>query len=368
MKFSKLIFPLLIILVLTFSIVMSITGSRASLASEQEYKDETIGKLSYFNYLPRIKITKVDILVGTEFELSLYFNPNDIKTYSSSKNTLGLRTEIINYEKNYEVILVNNSLESVLIEDLENEIRSYLDEDIENFGLYILDLKREKKLLINAREEFPPASISKLPSVILSLKEIQEGKITFEDTLPVKGNLKHSNADSIGRYENGTLLPINFFIDMAILESNNTAHYHLHDYLGGAGIVNERTNTELNASVFFLDPHIATAESVGNVLEGIYKNTILDEEYSNYLLNLMKNTVTDLRLAIPGGVPQGIEVANKVGFLYGGKEGSTYSDAAIVFGEKTDYVLVVLNKRAPVYPYGYEKIREISEIVYTFLN
>ncbi|MCA9380695.1 serine hydrolase [Candidatus Dojkabacteria bacterium] len=285
------------------------------------------------------------------------------------KEDIGITKETINTNNRVQVLILKDTkLRKIDFTNLEQDLNNFLGTEQSHFGIYLYDLNRNQALEINDNQTFPPASISKLPSVLLTLRDIDAGKYSFDTLVTVKDELKHTNWDTIGQYPAGTKLPLRTFIDAAILESNNSAHYHLHNLLGGLSVVNPRTQNELGAQTFFLDPHQATARSIGTVLIKLYKGEILSEELTDYMINLMKNTGSDLRLAIPGGVPNGVEVANKVGFLFGGIEGSTYSDSAIVYGEKTDYVLVVLNDKAPDYPYGYLKIKDISEIVYDYLN
>ncbi len=370
MKAKYLMFPITIFLILSLASASAIFYSRASFVNyRNEYNNnyssiKSLDFNSQYKYVINYQEYKAFSLVEYKSLLN-----NESITLDSGKGSIGTNELKNNINNKYELLVYKITLPLVNMSELEEELRNYLGNDfLENYGIYINDLKREQTLLMNAGVECPPASISKLPSVILTLKDIQEGKINFDTTLKVQNKLKHSVTDTIGQHPEGTELPFKLFIDMAILESNNSAHYHLHDYLGGAGVVNNRTQQELKAGTFFLDPHIATAESVGKVLLGIYENTILDKEHSDYLINLMKTTAPGLRDGIPGGVPSGIEVANKVGFLFGGKEGDTYADSAIVYGEKTDYILVVLNNRAEPFPLGYIKIRDLSEIVYNKLN
>lgn len=50
-------------------------------------------------------------------------------------------------------------------------------------------------------------------------------------------------------------------------------------------------------------------------------------------------------------------MANEVGYLFGGCEGGIYNDSGVVFGNNTDYVLVVLNNSAPPFPQGSQMMK-----------
>jgi beta-lactamase class A len=239
-----------------------------------------------------------------------------------------------------------------------------------HYGIYIYDPLRNQTLKINEGKDMPPASISKLPSVILALRDVDAGKYTLDTKFPVKNSLKHTYVDSIGVYPEGTMLPLRQYLTAAIHESNNTAHYHIHDeVLGGMENVVPRTDSELKARIY-LNPHVATADGIATLLKGIYSKTYLSESSTAFILDLMEHTLSSLRTGIPAGIPanSNIKVADKVGFLFGGKEGDVYSDASIVYGLHTDYILVVLNDQAPPYPQGAQIIKQISQLVYSYMD
>ena len=77
------------------------------------------------------------------------------------------------------------------------------------------------------------------------------------------------------------------------------------------------------------------------------------------MLNLL--LAQERRYKIPAGLPSGVKSGNKTG-----ETDSYQHDAAIVYGKKTDYVIVVF---AQVGEYtGIIGIKEISGMVYERLN
>ena len=103
----------------------------------------------------------------------------------------------------------------------------------------------------------------------------------------------------------------------------------------------------------------SSAKDIGKLLEKIYNNTAVSKTYSKQMLNLMLKQ--QRRWKIPAGLPSGVKVANKTG-----ETDSYQHDAAIVFGKKTDYVIVVFS-RAGEYS-GINGIKKISRMVYDYLN
>jgi beta-lactamase class A len=244
-------------------------------------------------------------------------------------------------------------------------INNYLGDRKDNYGIYLYDFQRDQEFGLNAKKIFPPASISKLPAALLTLRDIDAGKRNYSDTYPIQQQYKHGSEDPLARLVNGTHITVREYLERLILESNNTAQYHLRGLLGGSyEALNPRTEKELRAKPFYENPHIASPRAIGTALRDVYTRTSLSDKSAKFLLNLMQSTPPDLRLAIPSSVPTGTKVANKVGFLFGGREGDVYNDAAIVYGPKTDYVLVVLNNSAPAYPRGAFIVRDIAKLVY----
>lgn len=77
------------------------------------------------------------------------------------------------------------------------------------------------------------------------------------------------------------------------------------------------------------------------------------------MLNLLLNQ--ECRYKIPAGLPSGVKSGNKTGEI-----DNYQHDAAIVYGKKTDYVIVIFSM-ANEYM-GINGIKEISSIVYNYLN
>ncbi len=106
-----------------------------------------------------------------------------------------------------------------------------------------------------------------------------------------------------------------------------------------------------------------TVEDCAALLEAIYNGTCVSEEASEAMLDLLLQQ--DVTTKIPAGVPDGISVANKTG-----DTDEESHDVAIVFGEKTNYILCVMSTGVDEMGAGNAGIlvKEISTLVYEFLN
>ncbi|MCC8138618.1 MAG: class A beta-lactamase-related serine hydrolase [Clostridiales bacterium] len=106
-----------------------------------------------------------------------------------------------------------------------------------------------------------------------------------------------------------------------------------------------------------------TVEDCAALLESIYNGTCVSEEASEAMLNLLLQQ--DVTTKIPAGVPDGISVANKTG-----DTDEESHDVAIVYGEKTTYILCVMSTGVDEMGAGNagNLVKEISTLVYDFLN
>jgi beta-lactamase class A len=119
----------------------------------------------------------------------------------------------------------------------------------------------------------------------------------------------------------------------------------LHNFARNAGFADTTLSWDLRTSAWDMTDFLARLNS-GN---------LMNSDHTQTLLTNMKKQI--YRSAIPAGVP-GVSVADKVGF-----RDSYWNDAAIVYGSKSTYIIVVLSKGSGTAP-----ISNLSSRVYKFLN
>lgn len=267
---------------------------------------------------------------------------------------------------NISYLNIRVSPKSVDFEELRNLITQFLSNKRGEYGLYLKDFLRDQEITINGKQEFIPASMAKVPLAILVLKDIDAGLFSLDTTIPVDPKYRFGSVDSIGRLRNGTMVPIRRYLEEMIMESSNTAWLHLFAFMGGyEWTVTERTVKELGVNPFFLDPYLVNADSAGKLFSNLYNQVYLTKQSNDFLLNLMKNAVAWAKQGV-GSRLSGVTYANKIGINFTGAK-YNYVDGAIVWGAKTDYLLVVLNDDVP-WDYGAQVLGELGLIIYNFLN
>ena len=104
-----------------------------------------------------------------------------------------------------------------------------------------------------------------------------------------------------------------------------------------------------------------SAKDCGKLLEDIYRRTWVKRSVSNEMEDMLLSQNT--RYKIPAGLPEGVLVGNKTGEME-----RTENDAAIIYGPECDYILVVLSSDWGSKDEAIFRIRDISALVYEYLN
>ena len=107
--------------------------------------------------------------------------------------------------------------------------------------------------------------------------------------------------------------------------------------------------------------NMTSVKDCGLLLERIYRGECVSEEASEQMLELLKKQENTTK--IPAGIKDEVETANKTG-----ETDEDQHDIAIVYGAKTTYVLCVMSEGWKNSDDAVENIRNISSMVYNYLN
>ncbi len=125
------------------------------------------------------------------------------------------------------------------------------------------------------------------------------------------------------------------FDDMIVVSDNNCA-VAFANIIGWSNIQTMMTNVGLTHTQTKTGDQLTTANDLALYLQKLQDGSLLSSSDRSRLLSAMERNI--YRSGIPAGV-NGAKVADKVGFIDG-----YLNDAAIVYGPKTTYVLVILSK------------------------
>lgn len=237
---------------------------------------------------------------------------------------------------------------SVDLQSLKEPLEDYLSELSGDWAVYIRNLNTDEVLSVNDHQ-MPSASLIKLFTAGCYLEEVGTGRL-----------------EESWRSENDLAYMISW--------SDNNAWQDLETVIGGGNYINglqmvtdfarahgyENTGRLIGAaSVYSADAENYTCVSeTADVLRQIYEGTYVSEEASKKILDLMLDQ--HITAKIPAGLPEGIISANKTGELRG-----VENDAAIVWGQSMDYILVIMSDDNYA---GTEPVRQLSSYIYGLLN
>ena len=118
-----------------------------------------------------------------------------------------------------------------------------------------------------------------------------------------------------------------------------------------------------NSAIIYDKDHLnqVSAADCGRILEAIYRREWGSRSISNEIEQMLISQST--RNKIPAGLPDGVTCGNKTGEM-----DTTENDAAIVFGKRCDYILVVLSSDWHGKDTAVSRIRQMSSKTYQYLE
>jgi hypothetical protein len=98
-----------------------------------------------------------------------------------------------------------------------------------------------------------------------------------------------------------------------------------------------------------------------------FPNPVLSSPSRSYGLSLMENVESGQNWGVTGGVPPGVTVALKNGWLPLSTDDWQVNSIGFVSGDGRDYVLAVLTDDDPTEAYGISTIEGLSSLVFSQL-
>lgn len=313
-------------------------------ALETEISSETETETGYETETESESETETELETESETE-------TEMQTEQSAKN------EVLEYRELSDTLKLKGfslpPIQSITLlkRVLENRISTY-DGD---WSVYVKNLRTNQSFVINDAP-MNSASVMKLFIMGTVYKAFESGELerTDETMSLMKDMITYSGNDSSNTllyklgdsdYEKG-IAKVDAFIQ---------------EY-GFSDMTVEYNGFNNSATTFHADRYNqVAARDCGKLLEDIYRRTWVDRDVSNEIESMLLNQNT--RYKIPAGLPEGVVCGNKSGEM-----DTTENDAAIVYGETCDYILVVLSNDWNSKDTAISRIREISALVYEYLN
>ena len=234
---------------------------------------------------------------------------------------------------------------------LQKLIKEYTNSEQANFYIYIKDLSNGVSATLNDTKSVPSGSIYKLFVAHEAYRRQEAGEFSF--SAPA-GNTGYS----VGQC-----------VVLMVRNSTNICGESVRAMLGAA-----RLDQDLHAQGYVgvdFSGHEAAQVSAGDIgllYERLLAEEILSPAHRAEFVQNLKDQQWTFRL--PVGLPP--EPVRAKVLDWGNKTGDVYdyaNDSAIVWGESTTYIVVLLSNNWPeVFPYSSYSIRHFSGQLYNLLN
>jgi len=251
----------------------------------------------------------------------------------------------------------------------ENAIRSV--------SVYVKDLNASMYLAINSDSLYDPASLLKVPMLILYLKQVEKNPNLLSKSFVFKKNPQNKTVETITDKTliDGKSYSVEQLLYYMIVYSDNEAFWILCDNID-ENIITEfdkKLSIPSNIDITHFartDKHyITNVNSVAHYFNVLYNASYIDNNMSNYALNLLCKTT--FRGGILQGIPPKVIVAHKFGErtlsyqIEGRVENlqSEFHEFGIVYLKNKPYIIGVMTRGQDS-----EKLQnvvaDISKIVY----
>lgn len=230
-----------------------------------------------------------------------------------------------------------------------------------NYGIAIKNLKTGETYFVDAHKVFQPGSLYKLWIMAETFKQLEGGKLTENEILNADiqdlNNESGIDKDTAELIDGTVTLSVKTALEQMITISHNYAALLLTKRLKLSNVENFLKQNNLNESIVG-DLSKTTPYDIALFFEKLYKWQLANEGNTQKMIALLKRQTLNDKL--PKYLPQNIPIAHKTGEI------DYFShDGGIVFGEKGDYIIVVLSESD--YPPGAEeRIAQISQAVYQY--
>lgn len=250
---------------------------------------------------------------------------------------------------------------------LESTVKSLISDYDGSWSVYVEELEYENEFSINNQGMYP-ASLVKLFTMAATFENMEQVLENKTDYLGSETSARDTVAQLLeNMIEVSDNESYNELVRIQSPDRNFAEGCNLiNAYLQEEGYTGTGVHTTLHPSASStandgLGDNVTCVEDCGALLEKIYKGTCGSQEDSGEMLHLLLDQENTLK--IPGGLPEGVEVAHKTG-----ETSEVQHDVGIIYGEKTDFILCIMIDEITSEAEIYSQIHELTETVYEALN
>ncbi len=258
------------------------------------------------------------------------------------------------------------SLKNSSNDSLESAVGDALKGTNGQYAVVIKNLGNNKTYYLNEHQSFDAGSLYKLWVMADVFEQIKNGSLKESDILSEDTsvlNSKFNISEEVAELTKDTItLSVSDALQQMIIISHNYAGLLLTQKVRLSTVSSFLQRNGFKESKVGLNGEspTTTATDIAMFFEKLYKGEIINKEYSDKMLEILKRQ--QLNDKIPKLLPIGLSIAHKTGEV-----GYFSHDAGIVFDKSANYIIVVLSEtNIPAAAEG--RISQISKEVYDYFS
>jgi len=233
---------------------------------------------------------------------------------------------------------------------LQRQVESLVTGFNGDLGIYVKNLKNGKTVRINADTIFPTASMIKIPILIGVMDKINQGQLSYHQSLQYRDSLLYAGVDMLGSFKDTERIELSKVIMLMLTMSDNTASLWLQSLAGkgtrineimaSAGLKHTRVNSrtpgrEGNRTQYGWGQ--TTPYEMAALMEKLVNGQMINREKSNQMLRLLSRNYWDEQAI--SEIPADVLVASKGGAVNGSR-----SEVLLVNGKGARYIFCICTK------------------------
>ncbi len=243
------------------------------------------------------------------------------------------------------------------LEDVKQKVLESAEQAGGTWGIVVEDLDRSESFALNSQEVFTAESIIKVPIMAAVFAAIERGEASLNDYLTLKQEDMVGGSGVLFRMSAGIQLPVQDYLTLMIIQSDNTATNMLIDLIGAEQVQQTMADIGMKDSRFrkklmtypagIAEKNVITAADVNLLLKKLTTGDYLSRHACEQMINIMKKQ--QVRNGIPAYLPESDspllggqplwELANKTGWDTGSQH-----DAGIFFANQRTFTITILSK------------------------
>ena len=246
--------------------------------------------------------------------------------------------------KNRAVQNVQHAPKAVDEEELAAQTARIIGDTKNQLTVYFLRPDREIEPFIYHSQQMAPASMIKLFVMAKAMQDVHDGKLSLDERLTIKKNDAVGGAGVTTWYNAGEQRTVEQLMTVMITDSDNTATNILIDRLGMQNINQYLQQQGFDDTVLVYKmmmgrkgkkKNLSSVRDIGRLLSRLYYHQLVGEQEDMLMLDILRQQHD--KECFPAALPD-YEIAHKTGEV-----NDVYVDGGIFFGQKEDFVLVVLS-------------------------